>query len=112
VDDRIMSSSWREMKALEYAIDFFPDQLYNRFVKIYSDNQNVIRILNQGSTKCPLQTIAIQFFDLCVQRSILLEIAWVPRIVKQTTRVRFLIGTTGAYRNVFLNFLMLNGVPS
>lgn len=47
VDDRIMSSTWREMKALEFAIETFSDQLYNRFVKIYSDNQNVIRIVDQ-----------------------------------------------------------------
>lgn len=28
-----------------------------------------------------MQAIATKFFDLCVQRSILLEIAWVPRIL-------------------------------
>jgi hypothetical protein len=49
VDDRIMSSTWREMKALEFKIEIFSDQLYYRFVKIYSDNQNAIRIVNQDS---------------------------------------------------------------
>ena len=56
----------------------------NRLVKIYTDNQNVVRITNAGSTKSELQSLAIEIFNLCIRKHISLEVEWIPREQNQT----------------------------
>ena len=51
----------------------------NAGIKVYTDNQNVVRITESGSMKQELHSLAIKIFDLCVQNDISLEIEWVPR---------------------------------
>ena len=48
-------------------------------MKLYTDNQNVVSIVNKGSMKPELQEIALQIFHLCLSNNILLEIDWIPR---------------------------------
>jgi hypothetical protein len=55
----------------------------NRLVKIYTDNQNVVRITNTGSMKSELQSMAIEIFNLCIRKNISL-VEWIPREQNQT----------------------------
>ena len=48
-------------------------------VKWLSDNQNVVRIIQNGSKKPYLQDGAISIFETCFENSIKLEMDWVPR---------------------------------
>jgi hypothetical protein len=48
------SSTFRELKAAEFVLLALHSHLSGRFVKLYSDNQNVVRIVNVGSMKCSL----------------------------------------------------------
>jgi hypothetical protein len=48
-------------------------------VKVYTDNQNIVRIVNKGSTKPPLQNLARKIFDRLMKFQILLEVSWIPR---------------------------------
>jgi hypothetical protein len=46
---------------------------------MYTDNQNVVRITNTGSMKSELQSLAIEIFNLCIRKTISLEVEWIPR---------------------------------
>ena len=45
----------------------------------YSDNQNVVSILLNGSRKVDLQLLALQAFHICLQFHISLVPEWIPR---------------------------------
>ena len=51
------SSTFRELKAAEFVLLALHSHLSGRFVKLYSDNQNVARIVNVGSMKRELQNV-------------------------------------------------------
>ena len=51
----------------------------NKFVKLYSDNQNVVRITHIGSMKPELQSLAFSIYKTCLLFNIDLSLAWVPR---------------------------------
>ena len=51
------SSTFRELKAAEFVLLVLHSHLSGRFVKLYSDNQNVARIVNVGSMKRELQNV-------------------------------------------------------
>ena len=51
------SSTFRELKAAEFVLLALHSHLSGRFVKLYSDNQNVVRIVNVGSMKRELQNV-------------------------------------------------------
>ena len=48
-------------------------------VKLYTDNQNVVKIVKKGSMKPELQNISLHIFHLCLSYNILLEVEWIPR---------------------------------
>lgn len=73
------SSTWREMKAIFIVLQSLCLCLSNKLVKIYTDNQNVVRICNVGSMKPDLQTLALQIYQLCIRYSIVIELEWIPR---------------------------------
>ena len=81
--DKLQSSTYRELKALQFALVAFSHFLAGKFVKVYSDNQNVVRITSKGSTVKSLQITARQIFDFCLIKSIILEVAWIPRQFNQ-----------------------------
>ena len=58
--DKLQSSTYRELKALQFALVAFSHFLAGKFVKVYSDNQNVVRITSKGRTVKSLQIIARQ----------------------------------------------------
>ena len=73
------SSTYRELKATLYVLASFADQLKGKVVKHHSDNQNVVRVLFNGSKKQALHKIVLSIFNLCIDNKINLLPEWVPR---------------------------------
>ena len=57
----------------------FADQLKGKVVKHHSDNQNVVRVLFNGSKKQALHKVVLSIFNLCIDNKINLLPEWVPR---------------------------------
>ena len=73
------SSTWRELKAVCFALEAFASRLSGSKVVWYSDNQNVTSILLNGSRKADLQLLALRAFQICLQFRIFLDPKWIPR---------------------------------
>jgi hypothetical protein len=79
--DRDKSSTWRELKTVANNIQSLKNDLSGKFVKIYTDNKNVVSIVNKGSMKPELQDITLHVFHMCISNNIVLEMEWIPRDV-------------------------------
>ncbi|VDI74620.1 Hypothetical predicted protein [Mytilus galloprovincialis] len=77
--ERSKSSTWRELKTVEKNISSFKSDLTGKFVKLYTDNQNVVQIVKKGSMKVELQDIALSLFHICLSHNIFLDVEWIPR---------------------------------
>lgn len=73
------SSTWRELKATEVTLAMFKVELQGKNVKVHTDNQNAVRIIEVGSMKSDLQNVAFAIFKICMLSRISLEVCWVPR---------------------------------
>ena len=73
------SSTWRELSAVRMVLAAVADKLSNCRVRWFTDNQNVVRILQVGSRKPDLQSVALKVLNLLIQYHIVLEPEWVPR---------------------------------
>lgn len=73
------SSTYRELLAVKNILSSFAKILKHEQVLWYSDNFNVLRIIEVGSTKPHLQALAVLIFNLCIQYDIKLEPSWIPR---------------------------------
>ena len=73
------SSTWRELEAVSRVLSAVVGNLTNSRVKWFSDNQNVVRILQVGSRKPVLQKLALSIFRRMIQHGIRLEPVWLPR---------------------------------
>ena len=73
------SSTFRELKAIQFILQSFTKILAHYKVKWFSDSQNCCSIVNVGSPKPHLQSIAVKIFNLCMLHDIELEIGWLPR---------------------------------
>ena len=60
----------------------FAEKLKGHTVKWFTDNQNVVRIVQAGSKKPHLQEGAMCIFQTCMQYSIRLDMEWIPRSKK------------------------------
>ena len=111
--DKLQSSTYRELKALQFALVAFSHFLAGKFVKVYSDNQNVVRITSKGSTVKSLQIIAREIFYFCFIKSIILEVAWIPRQFNQLSDFfskDFDYDDWGVSQKIFDFFFIKNGV--
>ena len=61
-EERLTSSTWRELKAVVLTLKGFSDNFQNKFVKLFTDNQNVARIYEVGSMKKDLHELALEIF--------------------------------------------------
>ena len=77
--EQLKSSTWRELRTLEFLLDRLKSQLYGKLVKIYTDNQNVVRICQVGSMKSDLQILAWNIYKICMSNNINIELEWLPR---------------------------------
>lgn len=74
-------STWRELKAIEVTLDMFKVEFQGKNVKVYTDNQNAVRIIEVGSMKSDLHNVAFAIFKICMLSRISLEVCWIPRNV-------------------------------
>ena len=73
------SSTFRELKAIYYVLLSCAEQLKQRRVKVFTDNQGAARIVTVGSSKVLLQSVAMSIFDFCLSNGICLEAQWILR---------------------------------
>ena len=78
-EEAVKSSTFRELKAVFITLTSLVHSFENRLVKVFTDNQNVVKIINAGSMKSELQDLAIEIFNFCLRHGISLEVEWVPR---------------------------------
>ena len=79
VEEAQKSSTWRELSAVYLVLVSVATKLVNMRVRWFTDNQNVVRILQVGSRKPELHEIALRVFSLAIECQIRLEPEWVPR---------------------------------
>ena len=78
-EEASQSSTWRELRAVKMVLESFQSKLKHERVRWFTDNQNVVRIVQCGSAKPLLQVEALGIFSICVQCNIRLEPEWIPR---------------------------------
>lgn len=71
------SSTWRELIAVEQVLQSFAGKLAGHRVKWFTDNQNVVRIVQSGSRRQHLQDGAMSIFEVCLAHNIRLDVAWI-----------------------------------
>jgi len=78
-EEASQSSTWQELRAVRCVLKSFKDKLQKERVRWFTDNQNVVRIVQHGSCKLVLQAEALAIFTICVGSRIHIEPEWVPR---------------------------------
>ena len=78
-EDRQKSSTWRELRAVTLVLESVNKHLANQRVRWFTDNQNVVRILQVGSKKPNLQEEALKVFALAIRHQIRIDPEWIPR---------------------------------
>ena len=81
--ERIQSSTWRELKAVHNVLDSLTDKLTNQRIRRFTDNQNVVRIMNTGSRNPLLQQEALAIFNISIAHQVRIEPEWIPRETNQ-----------------------------
>ena len=91
-DEMRMSSTFRELKAMYYVLLSYADQLRNKRVKIFTDNQGAARIVSVGSPKPHLIAIALDIFQICTTYGIIINSQWILRCLNKRADIlsRFL----------------------
>ena len=74
VEDAVRSSTWRELCAVYRVLRSLTHMLSSHRVKWFTDNTNVVNIVNKGSMKPDLQDLAMQVFKFSSLHTIHLEI--------------------------------------
>ena len=73
------SSTWRELHAVRMVLGSLAHLLQSERVRWFSDNENVIRIIETGSRNPKLQKEALEIYSLAVRWQVRIEPEWVPR---------------------------------
>jgi len=60
-------------------LESFQNKLRNKRIRWFSDNQNVVRIVQCGSKQPHLQSEALSIFATCLKNNIRVEPEWIPR---------------------------------
>ena len=79
VSEGEMSSTWRELSAIDYALKSFLPIIKGSYLKWFSDSQTAVRIIQVGRMKKELHDLAIKIFQCCAENQISLDIQWIPR---------------------------------
>ena len=59
------SSTWRELKAIQFALSAFKASVRGKCVKWHSDSQGAVRVVEIGSPSAELHSIALDIFYFC-----------------------------------------------
>ena len=86
-DEAVQSSTWRESVAVGRVLESVAHKLSNLRVRWFTDNQNVVRILQVGSAKPHIQVEALRVFKACICYNIRLEPEWDTQSQKSTCRL-------------------------
>jgi len=78
-EEKIKSSTWREVKAIELCLSSFAHLLSNCCVSVYTDNMNAVNIVHKGSKVHELQVLAMSIFNICSENNITIFVRWIPR---------------------------------
>ncbi len=73
------SSTWKELKAVEIVLKSFTRILADKKIKWFTDSQNVVQIVEVGSGRSELHTMARAIFSTCIENNISIKIDWIPR---------------------------------
>ena len=73
------SSTYRELAAILYMLKSFNNLLIHKTIQWNSDNENVGRIIQVGSTKPDLQSLALQIYYMCLKNDNRIRSVWIPR---------------------------------
>ena len=82
-DERVQSSTWRELSVIEFSLQSFGSLLERSHVKWFTDSQAAAKIIEVGSMKLGLLKMARRIFDICIRLGIHLEVQWIPRTSNQ-----------------------------
>ena len=82
-DEKLQSSTYRELLGIKLAVKSFGPVLKNQEVQFCSDSQNALRILEKGSRKSYLHELAMAVFATCIKCNLKLQLHWVPRSENQ-----------------------------
>ena len=78
-EEKNESSTYRELLAVKYVLESFTEHLQHQAVLWHSDNINVARILEVGSSKNHLQSLALDIYRSCLRHDINIIPKWLPR---------------------------------
>ena len=78
-EEAAKSSTWRELVVVLRVLVSIAPKLQNMRVQWFSDNQNVVHILEVGSRQPHLQAELLKIVEVCMQHKIRMEPGWVPR---------------------------------
>ena len=111
-EDLGQSSTYRELKAIYHVLLSYAEQLRQKRVKVFTDNQGAARIVSVGSSKVHLQSVAMSIFDFCSSNGSPLKHSEFPgrRMRELISLADSLTRTIGASILQFSASLMLNGV--
>ena len=77
--EAVKSSTWRELKAIQFPLSALKDSVRGKCVKWHSDSQGAVRVVEIGSPSAELHSIALDIFYFCRTYNITLIPQWVPR---------------------------------
>lgn len=60
-----MSSTWRGLRTIQLALDSFSGIFVSKNVLWHTDNLNYVQIVQKGSTKSHLQSLAFGIYAMC-----------------------------------------------
>jgi hypothetical protein len=78
-DEKLKSSTWRELRALYIFLEVHKKLLCNQQILCYTDNKNLLSIMKKGSMKQELQVLSLKIYSFCVQNCVIFNLSWVPR---------------------------------
>ena len=78
-DESRRSSTWRELAAVQRALVALQSQLAGQVLQWHCDNAAAVHILDYGSSKPPLQLLAVHIVEICLRNRIRLFPVWIPR---------------------------------
>lgn len=73
------SSTFRELLAIQLAVQSFEPILTGGNVKLFTDSQMAVKITQVGSMKLDCHKLAINIFSTCARANIQLDLQWIPR---------------------------------
>ena len=82
-NERVQSSTWKELSVIEFSLQSFVSMLEGSHVKWFTDSQVAAKIVEVGSMKLGLHKMARRIFDICIRSGIHLEVQWIPRTSNQ-----------------------------